>query len=76
MEDLEMNCRYCDTKLKHIFADLGKSPFANSYLNTNEIGLPEQFYPLRAFVCQKCFLVQLDEYAKPQKIFTKYEINN
>jgi SAM-dependent methyltransferase len=29
----------------------------------------EPFYPLRAFVCARCFLVQLEEFESPQQIF-------
>ena len=59
-----MNCRFCNSKLKHVFADLGKSPIANSYLKGNEINKMEPFYPLCAYICSKCFLVQVDEFEK------------
>jgi len=52
--------------------DLGKSPLANSYLKSEDLNKMEPFYPLRAFVCSKCFLVQLDEYESPKNIFTEY----
>jgi len=67
-----MKCRFCNSKLNYIFADLGNTPFANSYLNQQQIYEPEKFYPLKAYVCSKCFLVQLDEFEKPQKIFSEY----
>jgi len=67
-----MNCRFCNSKLKHVFVDLGKSPFANSYLQPNEVNKVESFYPLCTYVCSKCFLVQLDEFEKPRKIFKNY----
>ena len=67
-----MNCRFCNSKLKHIFADLGKSPIANSYLKRNEINKMEPFYPLCAYVCSKCFLVQVDEFEKAKNIFKNY----
>src|SRR3989338_11609201 len=67
-----MKCRFCNNKLKHIFIDLGKSPLANSYLNNTEINKMEPFYPLRTYVCTKCFLVKLEEFEKSTKIFSNY----
>ena len=67
-----MNCRFCNSKLKHVFADLGKSPIANSYLKGNEINKMEPFYPLCAYICSKCFLVQVDEFEKAKNIFKNY----
>ena len=67
-----MNCRFCDFELKHIFADLGKTPLANSYLKKEELEKKENYYPLRVFVCSKCFLVQLEEFKSPKEIFSEY----
>ena len=67
-----MNCRFCDNHLGHMFVDLGKTPLANSYLVQEELNKKELFYPLRVFVCSKCFLVQLEEYQSPKNIFTEY----
>ena len=65
-------CRFCETNLKHTFADLGVSPLANSYLNEAQLHSMEPFYPLHAYVCDACFLVQLKEYESPQQIFGEY----
>ena len=67
-----MNCRFCNNNLEYVFIDLGKSPLANSYLKNEDLNKMETFYPLRVFVCSKCFLVQLDEYESPKNIFTEY----
>ena len=67
-----MNCRFCHTKLKHIFADLGKSPLANLYLKYDDLKQKEQVYPLFTYVCENCFLVQLDEVQSPTNIFSDY----
>lgn len=67
-----MNCRFCNAALTHVFVDLGMSPLANSYLNSDTINRMEPFYPLRAFVCSECFLVQLEEFESPEHIFTNY----
>ena len=52
-------CRSCGERLSHVFADLGSSPLANAYLTEAQLGQPEAFYPLRVYVCEGCFLVQL-----------------
>jgi SAM-dependent methyltransferase len=65
-------CRFCDSPLEHDFADLGMSPLANSYLTLEQANGMEPFYPLRALVCSRCFLVQLEEFESPQHIFGDY----
>jgi hypothetical protein len=65
-------CRFCGTPLRHIFLDLGMSPLANSYLTADQLNCPEAFYPLQVFVCEACFLVQLQEFESPAEIFGRY----
>ncbi len=65
-------CRFCSTPLEHVFADLGMSPLANSYLAPEHANGMEPFYPLRAFVCENCLLVQLEEFETPERIFGDY----
>ena len=48
------------------------SPLANSYLPPERANSMEPFYPLRALVCGKCFLVQLEEFETPERIFSDY----
>lgn len=68
-----MNCRFCNTELNNVFIDLVNSPASNSFLTQEELNEPEVFYPLRVYTCHKCFLVQVDEYKKSDKIFdSKY----
>lgn len=64
-------CRLCDQELKQSFCDLGMSPMANSYLASAQLG-PEIFYPLHAYVCSNCLLVQLVVYESPEEIFSDY----
>jgi 2-polyprenyl-3-methyl-5-hydroxy-6-metoxy-1,4-benzoquinol methylase len=64
-----MNCRFCTTPLTHVFIDLNNSPASNSFLTEEELNEPEIFYPLKVFICDKCFLVQVDEYKKSDSIF-------
>jgi SAM-dependent methyltransferase len=65
-------CRFCAAPLKRTFVDLGMSPLCESYLSVEQLNQMEPFYPLHVFVCDKCFLVQLLEYVKPEHIFTEY----
>jgi 2-polyprenyl-3-methyl-5-hydroxy-6-metoxy-1,4-benzoquinol methylase len=65
-------CRFCGAALKLSFADLGMSPPSNSYLEAEELNRVERFYPLHAWVCEKCFLVQLEEFETPEQIFSDY----
>ncbi len=65
-------CRSCGELLSSTFADLGMSPLANSYLKAAQLNQMERFYPLHALVCGSCFLVQLEEEAKAEEIFSDY----
>jgi SAM-dependent methyltransferase len=64
-----MKCRHCGHELKHEFIDLFNSPPSNSYLTEPQLNEPEILYPLKIFVCDNCFLVQIDEYKKSDEIF-------
>jgi SAM-dependent methyltransferase len=65
-------CRFCGSSVEAVFADLGMSPLANSYLPPEAANSMEAFYPLRALVCGNCFLVQLEEFETPERIFSDY----
>lgn len=65
-------CRFCGTALKTTFVDLGMSPLCESYVSSHQLAEMEPFYPLHAYVCDQCFLVQLQEFVTPQEIFTEY----
>ncbi len=69
---MSLNCRFCGSALKHSFVDLGMSPLSNSYIKSENLQKMEPFYPLHAFVCKKCFLVQLPEFESPEAIFSDY----
>src|ERR1700692_4790271 len=65
------NCRFCGGSLFD-FLDLGTSPLCESYVGKDRLNTLERFYPLAAYVCSNCFLVQLQEYVAPEEIFTEY----
>ena len=56
----------------HTFVDLGMSPLANSYIDVSKQNAMEAFYPLHVYVCEKCLLVQLEEFEKAADIFSDY----
>ncbi len=65
-------CRFCATPLQHSFIDLGMSPLSNAYLKAEQLNCMEPFYPLHAWVCERCKLVQLEEFESPASIFSDY----
>lgn len=65
-------CRFCNSQIKTIFADLGKTPLSNSFLKSSDLKHQEKTFPLIALVCEKCFLVQIPEFETPDKIFSEY----
>jgi SAM-dependent methyltransferase len=65
-------CRCCGAPLVHIVTDLGMSPLCESYLRADQLNAMEPFYPLVVYVCDQCFLVQLQEYVGREEIFRDY----
>jgi 2-polyprenyl-3-methyl-5-hydroxy-6-metoxy-1,4-benzoquinol methylase len=64
-----MKCRFCGNDKLSEFIDLVNSPASNSYLSKEQLNEPETYYPLKVFVCENCFLVQVDEYKSFDTIF-------
>jgi hypothetical protein len=65
-------CRHCRAPLRQTFVDLGMSPLCESFLRNDQLKHMEPFYPLHVFVCEQCFLVQLQQYVSPESIFSDY----
>ncbi|MEA2772169.1 MAG: hypothetical protein QOD93_5131 [Acetobacteraceae bacterium] len=65
-------CRFCAAPLTQTFADLGMAPPSNSFVAPEHASAMEPFYPLHAFVCDQCHLVQLEEFETPEQIFSNY----
>jgi SAM-dependent methyltransferase len=65
-------CRFCRHPLTHPFVDLGMAPLSNAFLREDQLQLMEPFYPLRPWVCERCYLVQLEQFAAPENIFSEY----
>jgi SAM-dependent methyltransferase len=69
---MNANCRFCGSALVEDFIDLGMSPLANSYVPPERVQQVEPFYPLHAYVCHRCWLVQLAHTVSPRDIFGDY----
>ena len=65
-----MNCRHCKAFLKHTFLDLGFAPPSNAYLRKEDLNRPEVYFPLKIKVCDRCWLVQTEDYAKADELFS------
>lgn len=64
-----MKCRHCGNSLTHTFLDLGFAPPSNAYLTADDLARPEKYYPLKIKVCERCWLVQTEDYAQAEELF-------
>lgn len=64
-----MNCRHCNSQLKHTFVDLGFAPPSNAYLTKDDLNKAEKYYPLKVKVCDECWLVQTVDFADAKELF-------
>ncbi|PNG25028.1 class I SAM-dependent methyltransferase [Methylocella silvestris] len=64
------SCRFCGSPLEVTFADLGMSPISNDYVAADKLMAMEPFYPLHAYVCSACLLVQLIDFEKAENLFS------
>jgi len=65
-------CRFCGAGLERTFVDLGMSPLCETYPSVAQLNQGEVYYPLHVYVCEKCWLVQLEEYESAESIFSDY----
>lgn len=65
-----MRCRHCQAALEHVFLDLGFAPPSNAYLSKEALCVPETTFPLKLYVCDKCWLVQTEDYAAADDLFS------
>ena len=66
-----MKCRHCGAELTLTFADLGSAPPSNSYLTESALSAPETWYPLRVLACTNCWLVQTEDFARRDELFSE-----
>jgi len=62
-------CRFCGNQLQYSVINLGMSPLCQKHVKPENANDMEKFYPLHAFICDKCWLMQLEEFATPDEIF-------
>ena len=65
-----MKCRHCGADLSLPFLDLGSAPPSNAYLTPTALNSPETWYPLRVLVCTQCWLVQTEDHAGRDALFS------
>lgn len=65
-----MKCRHCCTELTLPLVDLGSAPPSNAYLTKQTLHAPEKCFPLRVLVCSQCWLVQTEDYAGADELFS------
>ncbi|MGC4083761.1 MAG: class I SAM-dependent methyltransferase [Vicinamibacterales bacterium] len=65
-------CRLCGRELTETFVDLGPSPLCETYAHPDHLSTPDPLYPLHAWICSGCLLVQLEEVVSPDAIFSEY----
>ncbi len=65
-------CRFCGAPLSQTLVDLGMSPLCESYVSADHVNQMEPFYPLHVYVCEQCYLAQLEQYVSAEDIFTEY----
>lgn len=65
-----MKCRHCGAPADLSFVDLGFAPPSNAYLEAKDLGYPEVYYPLRVKVCRQCWLVQTEDHAQAEELFS------
>lgn len=66
----QQRCRFCQTPLDQTFVDLGMLPLCEDHERVDQMNRMEPFYPLHAYVCKSCLLVQLDDQPSPSEAFS------
>jgi len=67
-----LHCHNCSAELKDMFVDLGASPLCEEFIKADQIGSGQYSYPLHAYVCKECYLVQVGTYVSPKDIYSDY----
>ncbi|UWQ89462.1 class I SAM-dependent methyltransferase [Rhodobacteraceae bacterium M382] len=67
---MTQTCRHCDTPLTLDFLDLGFAPPSNAYVAPQGLSQPEMTFPLRIKACPNCRLVQTEDFAAADQLFT------
>ena len=68
---MNYKCRHCSESLQNEVIDLGNQPFSNAYLSQSDLKKPETTFPLKVYLCSKCWLLQVPAYEKPEVLFNE-----
>jgi len=63
-------CRHCRWEVSRLLIDLGRQPSSNDYLTADRLSAPETSLPLKAYVCDRCWLVQVEDHQSREALFT------
>lgn len=63
------SCRSCGAPLSAVLIDLGMTPISNAFVRGDHASFSEKFYPLKSYVCDCCWLVQLEDFETPETHF-------
>jgi 2-polyprenyl-3-methyl-5-hydroxy-6-metoxy-1,4-benzoquinol methylase len=64
-----VKCRHCAAELSLPLVDLGTTPPSNAYLTAKAMRRPERRFPLRVLVCDRCWLVQTEDFTDAHELF-------
>ena len=64
-----MTCRHCGAGVTLPLVDLGSAPPSNAYVTSDRLAEPERRYPLRVLVCERCWLVQTEDFTRADELF-------
>jgi SAM-dependent methyltransferase len=67
-----LRCRHCQSSDLHPVLDLGFAPPSNAYLVAEDLDRLEKFYPLRVRACGSCWLVQTEDHASREELFSQH----
>jgi len=65
-------CRCCSAPLQNVAVDLGLIPLCENIVPVEKLNQGEVFYPLRAFVCDTCWLIQVHDLVSGEEIYSHY----
>ena len=65
------NCHCCGSELNKLVYDFGLMPAVNSYITLKDVEKEIKF-PLSLYICDKCWLLQLNYVPAPELLFTEY----
>ncbi len=66
------DCRVCGSRRIRQVLSLGKTPLANEFVRREEVGKPQDRFPLDVNQCEACGHVQLADVVDPERLFRNY----